>query len=443
MCDSSQGGGSAIGHDSSFDHPAWSGELPSGTVTLLFTDIEGSTALVYELGDEYGAMLTAHRRVLRGAVKEAGGFEVDCRADEFFAVFQRAQDAAMAAIAGQRGLAERSWPQGAVVRVRMGLHTGAPTADEGAYVGLDVHRAARICSAAHGGQILICGATRHLLPPDASVTDLGAYSLRGLPDSEQLFQLTVAGQATRFPPPRADAGRERRRPHRGLSWPVSRTPTPPSLAETALRVRALLPEVEEQLHRPLVVLAAALLKADRAAREADDFLDRVDRRRLEQRLAHQRKRRHLSQRAIDEARRLERSLAAVEQLLGRRQALRLLSTESWIEHLPLPSVEATDALRQRVQTATLELDEAKTLAAGALDPLSFKLKRTRRRGIYRSQQHLYVVPFEDETGCERRREFRTLVHARKFRDALRLAAKAKTEYAGPSFHGSDSGGSVT
>ena len=264
-------------------------DLPSGTVTLLFTDIEGSTPLVHQLGDEYGAMLTAHRHVLRGAVREAGGFEVDCRADEFFAVFQRAQDAAMAAIAGQRGLAERSWPQGAVVRVRMGLHTGAPTADEGAYVGLDVHRAARICSAAHGGQILISGATRQLLPPDAPVTDLGGYSLPGLPDSEQLFQLTAAGLTSRFPPPRASAGRERRRPHPGLSWPVRRTPMPPSLAETALRVRALLPEVEEQLHGPLVALAAALQKADRATRDADDFLDRVDRRRLEQRLAHQRK----------------------------------------------------------------------------------------------------------------------------------------------------------
>jgi len=193
----------------------------------------------------------------------------------------------------------------------------------------------------------------------------------------------------------------------------------------------LLPEVEEQLHGPLVALAAALLTADRATREADEFLDRVDRRRLEQRLAHQRKRRHLSQRAIDEARRLERSLAAVEQLLDRRQALRDLSSEPWTEQLPLPSVKATDALRERVQTATLELDEAKTLAAGALDPLSFKLKRTRRRAIYRSHQHRYVVPFEDETGCERRREFHTLDEARKFRDALRLAAKAQTEYTGP------------
>ena len=418
-------------------------DLPSGTVTLMFTDIEGSTPLIYELGDEYGAMLTAHRHVLRSAVKEAGGFEVDCRADEFFAVFQRPQDAALAAIAGQRRLAQRSWPQGAVVRVRMGLHTGAPTADDGAYVGLDVHRAARICSAAHGGQILISGATRHLLPPDALVTDLGGYSLRGLADSEQLFQLTAAGLTTSFPPPRTNAGREGRRMHRGLSWPVRRTPMPPpSLAESAGRVRALLPEVEEQLHRPLVALAAALLKADRAAREADDFLDRVDRRRLEQRLATQRGRRHLSQRAIDEARRLERSLAAVEQLLGRREALRVLSNEPWIEHLQPPSVEATDALRQRVETATLELDEAKTLAAGALDPLSFKLKRTRRRAIYRSHQHLYVVPFEDETGCDRRREFHTLDEARKFRDALRLAAKAETEYTGTHPTGSGQGSSI-
>src|SRR3954470_16179756 len=94
-------------------HWGMQGALPTGTVTLLFTDIEGSTALVYQLADEYGAMLTAHRDVLRRAVKQAGGFEVDCRADEFFAVFQRAQDAAAAAIAGQRGLAERAWPQGA------------------------------------------------------------------------------------------------------------------------------------------------------------------------------------------------------------------------------------------------------------------------------------------------------------------------------------------
>jgi hypothetical protein len=113
-----------------------------------------------------------------------------------------------------------------------------------------------------------------------------------------------------------------------------------------------------------------------------------------------------------------------------------------MEHLELQSVEAADALHQRVETATLELDEAKRLAAGALDPPSFKLKRTRRRAIYRSQQHLYVVPYEDETGCDRQREFHTLDEARKFRDALRLAAKAKTEYTGTHPTGSGTGSSL-
>jgi class 3 adenylate cyclase len=154
--------------------------LPSGTVTLLFTDIEGSTALVQQLGESYGEVLAEHRRLLRGAVAEAGGCEVDCRADELFAAFQRAGDAVRAAIAGQRALGDHAWPEGAILRVRMGLHTGEPAVEGGAYLGLDVNRAARICADAHGGQVLLSQTTRELVTRDAQTEDLGWFSLAGL-----------------------------------------------------------------------------------------------------------------------------------------------------------------------------------------------------------------------------------------------------------------------
>jgi class 3 adenylate cyclase len=125
-------------------------DLPSGTVTFLFTDIEGSTSLVQRLGDRYGALLGDHRRLLRAAVEEAGGVEVDCRADEFFGAFADAQDAVRAAVSAQRALQLHQWPDQLRLAVRIGIHTGEPAlADEG-YLGLDVHRATRICSAANG-----------------------------------------------------------------------------------------------------------------------------------------------------------------------------------------------------------------------------------------------------------------------------------------------------
>src|SRR5436189_3697847 len=135
-------------------------DLPQGTVTLLFTDVEGSTKLVHELGDAYAAVLADHRRLVRDAVAAAGGYEVDSRGDEFFLAFPAAGAAAGAAVALQRSLAEHEWPDGVQVRVRVGLHTGCPTVRDGAYFGIDVHRAARICQAGHGGQVLVSAATR-------------------------------------------------------------------------------------------------------------------------------------------------------------------------------------------------------------------------------------------------------------------------------------------
>ena len=174
-------------------------DLPQGTVTLLFTDVEGSTKLLHELGDAYGGVLADHRRLVRDAVAAADGYEVDSRGDEFFLAFQEAGAAASAAVALQQSLAAHDWPPGVDVRVRIGLHTGCPTIRDGAYVGMDVHRAARICQAGHGGQVLISAATREALNGEFELEDLGEHELPGLPDPERIYQLNVPGFPKHFP----------------------------------------------------------------------------------------------------------------------------------------------------------------------------------------------------------------------------------------------------
>ncbi len=175
-------------------------ELPQGTVTLLFTDVEGSTRLVHQLGDDYAGVLADHRRLVRESVAASGGFEVDSRGDEFFLAFPNAGAAVDAAVSLQQTLAAHDWPPGTHVRVRIGLHTGRPTLRDGAYFGMDVHRAARICQAGHGGQILISGATRDALDGSSfQIEDLGEHELPGLPDPERIFQLDVPGLPTHFP----------------------------------------------------------------------------------------------------------------------------------------------------------------------------------------------------------------------------------------------------
>jgi DNA-binding NarL/FixJ family response regulator/class 3 adenylate cyclase len=169
-------------------------------VTLLFTDVESSTQLVRQLGDGYAQVLADHRTLLREAVEEEQGHVVDHRGDEFFIVFQDAQSAAAAVCAAQRAFAEHGWPENVQLRVRMGLHTGRPTFREGAYFGLDVHRAARIAQAGSGGQILLSRETRDELESTAELEDLGEHELPGLGEPEQLFQLNVPGLPSRFPP---------------------------------------------------------------------------------------------------------------------------------------------------------------------------------------------------------------------------------------------------
>ena len=177
--------------------------LPRGTVTFVLTDIEGSTRLLDRLGDAYVALLRDVRTIIRTCVRRADGHEVDARADEFFAVFREPLRALDAALEIQRSLRQRTWPERADVRVRIGMHTGRPTLTETGYVGIAVHTAARICSAGHGGQILLSSATREcLIEAPASVAafkSLGRHSLAGLHEREALFQVSASDLPAKFP----------------------------------------------------------------------------------------------------------------------------------------------------------------------------------------------------------------------------------------------------
>ncbi len=179
-------------------------DVATATVTFLFTDVEGSTLLLRQLGDRYGEVLGDHQRLLRDAFARHDGREVDTQGDAFFVAFARARDAAAAAVDAQRALAAHAWPDGADLRVRMGLHTGGAALAEERFVGLAVHRAARIAAAGHGGQILVSETTERLLDeedvPDLRLRDLGARRLKDIERPVRIFQLEAPGLRRDFPP---------------------------------------------------------------------------------------------------------------------------------------------------------------------------------------------------------------------------------------------------
>ena len=183
--------------------------LPTGFVTFLLTDIERSTALLRQLGDGYAEVLNDVRSAIRHAVLQAGGREVDARADEFFAVFERAFAAVEAAMSFQRTLVERSWPDDLECRVRAGIHSGRPTLTDTGYIGLSVHTAARVCSAGHGGQIVVSGETKVAieddLPADIRLRSLGRHHLPGLAGAQALYQVEANGLLAEFPSLRTGA----------------------------------------------------------------------------------------------------------------------------------------------------------------------------------------------------------------------------------------------
>ena len=169
--------------------------LPAGTVTFVFTDIEDSTELLKRLGDEYPEVLSTHRRIIRSSFSGHDGIEIDTQGDAFFFAFPRARDAVAAAVEAQRAHSAADWPGGEAVRVRMGLHTGEPAIHEEGYVGLDVVRAARICTVGHGGQTLLSETTRALigsgLPEGVALFPLGQRHLRGIDEPERVFEVAI------------------------------------------------------------------------------------------------------------------------------------------------------------------------------------------------------------------------------------------------------------
>jgi class 3 adenylate cyclase len=308
--------------------------LPSGTVTLLFTDIEGSTRLLRELGEAYEQLLTEHRGLLRTCVEDHGGVIVDTQGDAFFVAFAAAHDALAAAVETQRAHAAHDWPASAGLRVRMAIHTGEPTQVGEGLVGLAVHRAARICAAGHGGQILLSSTTRDIvqdhLPPGVALIDLGHHRLKDLDRPEGIVQVVAermppvlaplktldaqparatpfAGQETRLAEAAEAAvagkheGTQTAQPWLGtltkavaLDWrrfvPAGHARLANRLAGLGLSIHATARiATREDLQRELRHLGRAFVAAARDARDADSLLRREDRGALDRRLAEYRR----------------------------------------------------------------------------------------------------------------------------------------------------------
>lgn len=427
--------------------------LPEGTVTLLFTDIEGSTLLVQKLGDRYGEALATQRALLRSAVEAAGGHEIDTQGDSFFIAFATVRDALEAAVAAQRALAGEEWPADAEVRLRMGIHTGEPAVGDEGYLGLDVHRAARICSVAHGAQILLSQSTRELaadvLPSGTQVEDLGEHQLKDLPRPERLFQLIVPGLPSTFPPlksvDRQDAsaspflGHERELAPRVVRAVFDkarrlskRAQSPqPGFAELAWEIRGLAPEAPRELQPDLAALGGQLFNLGRTVADYERYLASVDPKLLERKLRESKEMATVSRRAGAEADALSNHIGQFDSLASRRAEIATLGaeTETALGRIRRnidadPALVRTDvgALGMQVErlerAVRTELEQVRT----ALGDLGIALKRTRHRGVYRAA-HLYVVPFYNEVGTEERRQFSSADEATEFRRALKFAAE--------------------
>jgi class 3 adenylate cyclase len=244
--------------------------LPSGTVTFAFSDIEGSTSLLKALGDRYGEVLSDHRKLMRESFTSQGGVEIDTQGDAFFFAFPRARDAVSAAVEAQRRHASHEWPGGHQVRVRMGLHTGEPAVGSEGYHGIDVVRAARLCTIGHGGQVIMSETTRALvgssLPDGVTVHMLGERRLKDIDEPERVFELEINGAL-------------------GAPLPTAGEPPPPAAtapaplkddfgAQLSRRIQERVQrKVEGQLERVLSDIDAL---ADRVAGNPKEIVDKLD-----------------------------------------------------------------------------------------------------------------------------------------------------------------------
>jgi class 3 adenylate cyclase len=244
--------------------------LPSGTVTFAFSDIEGSTSLLKALGDRYGDVLSGHRTLMRESFISHGGVEIDTQGDAFFFAFPRARDAVSAAVEAQRRHASHDWHNGHHVRVRMGLHTGEPAVGSEGYHGIDVVRAARLCTIGHGGQVIVSETTRALvgssLPDGVTVHMLGERRLKDIEEPERVFELEIDG-APSGPPPTT-------------SEPSPPAATAPAAANDDFGAR-LSQRLQEQIQRKIEgrlerVFSDLDALADRAAGNPKEIVEKLD-----------------------------------------------------------------------------------------------------------------------------------------------------------------------
>ena len=250
--------------------------LPSGTVTFVFSDIVGSTSLLKQLGDRYEALLSDHRRLMRERFAEHGGVEIDTQGDAFFFAFSRARDAVSAAVDAQRAHADHKWPDDRPVLVRMGLHTGEPAVGSEGYLGLDVVRAARLCTAGKGGHVLLSETTRALvgasLPEGVSIFPLGERRLKDIDEPERVFELEIEGAAA---PAEAEAAAD-------VDEPQVPTPPEPPAPEMPQDFGARLSEqiearVRRSVERSLEHAFSEVDRiAERAARRPEKITERLD-----------------------------------------------------------------------------------------------------------------------------------------------------------------------
>lgn len=388
---------------------------PAGTVTFLFSDVEGSTEALQRLGESYRAALEAHRRSMRTAIEASGGEIVDARGEEHFAVFGRAHEAVSAAAGAQRSM------RGQELKARIGLHTGEPAVDGDGYLGLDVHVAARVCAAGHGGQVLLSPATRTLVP-DLDCRDLGEHLLKGIDAPTRIFQLLAPDLPERFPTLRTLAPATRTSALAGVAGRLRRTRRP-TYDELSWTVRGQMAAARDPERPQLARLRTALIDANRIAHDVDQYLAASDARALQRQLTEYREMSVVSSRAADEVRRLERGLESLDGLRTARGALDDAVYE--VRRLPEQAGAATTA----VVRAASRLRAAYVRTTPLIPPMSGKLRRTRHRGVYRLGER-YVVPWFDTVGIEHREVFPTPGEAGSFARTVRLREKSQTDFTG-------------
>lgn len=372
--------------------------LPSGTVTLVFSDVERSTRLLHRLDDAYGPALEQHRALVRTATTEAGGMEVETRGDSFLFVFASAHAAVDGAVAAQHAMAAHQWPPGAAFRIRIGVHTGEPQLTGQSYVGIDVHRAARIGEAGHGGQVLVSDTTRALVGAAVVLRELGEFQLSGLERPERLYQVVAPGLASDFPPLRTAAYEPPRQRTRMLR-PVDVGWRCQTLGDAGL--------------------TGAVLSAARLIDDAARVLSLVDRHALAARVSDHERRAGVAPHVAAAAAELAAELAALDRLPERRRAV-----EEAIGELDarLEELGPDDLEDERAKIAALAHSLEQTLAtAPAAPPIPLgKLRRTRRRAIYRAG-NAFVVLERDEHGVRVPRPAATLDEAILVRESLRAS----------------------